>query len=221
MSHSEAVLRVALPCLSFFLLHSLLVTERFKLLALRALGPRLMKGWYRLLYTSVSVLCLAAAIWFILRVPDLYLYSFPRYMGLPMHAVQAASLAFGYLSYRQLRSGEFTGTTQASRFLRGQEPGGDIEGLSGDPLIRKGGYAVVRNPLYLAGILLFAFEPNITRNWLTVSVLSVMYFIWGAYIEEKRMLKRFGSEYRVYMNKVPLLIPRPKAIIGFFRELKG
>lgn len=221
MSHTEAVLRVALPCLAFFLVHSLLVAERSKSLALRALGPRLMQGWYRLFYTAISVLGLITALWFILKVPDIHIYNFAPLIGWPMHAVQAAALAFGYLSYRQLRSGEFTGTAQAGRFLRGQKPGGDIEGLTGDPLLRKGGYAVVRNPLYLTGILVFVFEPNITRSWLTVSVLSVIYFVWGALIEERRMLNRFGNDYRAYMKEVPLLIPRPKALLGWLRELRS
>ena len=223
--HAEAVLRVALLTMAFFALHSLLVTDWFKQLAARAIGPRLMRGWYRFFYTAMSALSLVVCVWLIIRTPDYHIYSFPSWLGWPMHGVRLAGALFGYLSYRQLRSGEFTGTAQALRYLRsktgGQEPAGDIEGLTGEGLIRKGGYMVVRNPLYLAGIVIFAFQPEITRNWFTLSVLSVLYFVWGALIEERRMLSRFGAEYRAYMKEVPLLIPRPAAVLRWLRQLQG
>jgi len=221
MSNAEALLGVALPCIAFFLLHSLLVAGWFKSMALRALGPRVMSGWYRLLYTVVSIASLTVALWFITRIPDHHIYSFPRWIGWPMHALRLGGLLFGYISYRQLRSDEFTGTAQALRFLKGQEPGGDMEGLTGDKLIRDGGYALVRNPLYLAGIIIFIFQPEVTRTWLTVSVLSVGYFVWGALIEEKRMLRRYGEEYRDYMKEVPLLVPRPSDLTRWLRSIRG
>jgi hypothetical protein len=62
MDNAEAVVRAALICLLFFLLHSLLMAERVKTLALGVLGSRLMGGWYRLFYTCLSVSCLIAAI---------------------------------------------------------------------------------------------------------------------------------------------------------------
>jgi len=221
MGDSEAVLRVALITLAFFAIHSLPVTDRFKLLATRVIGSRIMRGWYRFSYTALSVLSLIAALWFIIRTPDRHIYSFPYWAGWPMHGLQLLGLAFGYLSYRQLNSGEFTGSAQVRRYLGGEEPSGDMEGLTGGGLIRKGGYRVVRNPLYLAGIMVFAFEPNITRSWLTVSVLSVMYFVWGAWIEQRRMLGRYGMEYRTYMREVPMLIPRPAAMLRWLRQLWG
>jgi len=219
MSHLEAVLRVALICLAFFTLHSLMVAEWFKSLAARVLGRSLMQGWYRLTYTALSVLSLLICIWLIFRIPDHYIYSFPWWLSWPMHLVQLAALLFGYMSYRQLRTGEFTGRTQAGRYLRGEEQAGDMEGITDEGLTREGGYGVVRNPLYLAGIVVFAFEPDITRNWATLSVLAILYFVWGALIEERRMRSRLGDEYRSYMKDIPLLIPRPRQAWQWLRQL--
>lgn len=216
--HTEAVLRVALISIVFFALHSLLVTDWFKRLAARALGPRLMRGWYRFFYTALSAIILVTCLWFIIKTPDYHIYRFPWWLAWPMHGVQLAGLLFGYLSYKQIRSGEFTGTAQVRRYLRGEDPGGDIEGMTGEGLASDGGYGVVRNPLYFAGIIIFAFQPTITRNWSTVSVLAILYFIWGALIEEKRMLKRYGEDYREYMEGVPLLIPGPRALLGWLKQ---
>jgi len=219
MSHSESVLRVAIICVVFFTLHSLMVAGWFKSLAARALGPRLMRSWYRLTYTALSTLSLLICIWLIFRIPDHYIFGFPWWIAWPMHMVQVAALLFGYLSYRQLRTDEFTGKAQAARYLRGEEPAGDIEGLTEEGLTREGGYGVVRNPLYFAGMVIFAFEPNITRNWATVSVLAILYFIWGALIEEKRMQRRMGDQYISYKKDIPLLVPRPATAWQWLRQL--
>ena len=62
---------------------------------------------------------------------------------------------------------------------------GDAEGITQTRLVKTGVYSLVRHPLYLAGIIIFTFEPNITRNWLAVSILADIYFIFGAFMEEK------------------------------------
>jgi protein-S-isoprenylcysteine O-methyltransferase Ste14 len=45
-------------------------------------------------------------------------------------------------------------------------------------------------------------------------VLADLYFIYGALVEQRRFLGRFGEEYREYMKKVPLLIPKPGILSG-------
>jgi protein-S-isoprenylcysteine O-methyltransferase Ste14 len=221
MGHLEAIVRITSICLVFFSIHSMLVTKRFKSLSERVLGRRVMMGWYRLSFTLISSAVLALCVWLVTEVPDVRIYYLPPWLRWPMHAVQLSALAFGYISYRQLNSDEFTGIAQARRYLTGEDLEGDVEGLSEGGLIRTGGYGVVRNPLYTAGIAMFVFHPHITRSWLTVSVLSVAYFVWGAWIEQKRMIGSFGNVYRDYMKEVPMLMPRPSAVLRWLRALWG
>jgi protein-S-isoprenylcysteine O-methyltransferase Ste14 len=62
--------------------------------------------------------------------------------------------------------------------------------------------------MYLAGIVIFTFNPDITVNGLTITALADLYFLFGVFIEERRFLKTFGSRYREYMKQVPRLMPR-------------
>jgi protein-S-isoprenylcysteine O-methyltransferase Ste14 len=125
-----------------------------------------------------------------------------------MHAVQAAGLVVGLLSFNAVNFLEFVGAAQAWRYVTRRQVAGDMEGITGQRLVKTGMYAVVRHPLYLAGIMIFTFEPNITRNWLAVSALADAYFIYGAFVEERRLIGRFGDEYRRYMKEVPRFLPR-------------
>jgi protein-S-isoprenylcysteine O-methyltransferase Ste14 len=140
-------------------------------------------------------------------VPDEILLLPPLWMKLPFHAMQLLGIVVGAMAFGNLSTGEFVGLSQAARALGGREPEGDEEGLT-QYLVTTGIYARVRHPLYLAGILVFTFNPYITRNWLTVSAMAVIYFLIGAFLEERRLLARFGDEYRRYAERVPRFIPR-------------
>ena len=74
-----------------------------------------------------------------------------------------------------------------------------------------GVFRYVRHPLYL-GALLFYLGLTIATCSLVSFVLLVVIFLFYNYIagyEEKLMLRRFGDEYRDYMEKTGKWIPRP------------
>jgi protein-S-isoprenylcysteine O-methyltransferase Ste14 len=64
----------------------------------------------------------------------------------------------------------------------------------------------------------FTFNPHMTRTWLTVAALADAYFLFGALVEERRLLKRFGAEYAEYRERVPLLVPGPGALLRALRK---
>jgi protein-S-isoprenylcysteine O-methyltransferase Ste14 len=207
MEWYEASARVAAVCAAFALIHSVLVTGAAKNVARRIIGAGFVRAYYRLAYTAVSAITTALAVYLILLVPDVTLLVPPPWLRVPGHAMQLAGIAVGAVAYRNIRIGEFTGLTQAGRRLRHEEQEGDEEGLR-QSLVTTGIYARVRHPLYLAGILIFTFNPYLTRNWLTVSLMADIYFVLGALIEERRLIGRFGREYRRYMERVPRFVPR-------------
>lgn len=203
----EAPALVAAVIAGFAIIHSLLVTGRAKTLAARLFGERAVKAFYRFFHTAISGATTLAAIYLIILVPDKTLLRPPLWVAIPFHLVQLAGVAIGIAAFRHMRLDEFLGIAQAARFLRGQEPQGDEEGLQ-QSLATTGIYAVVRHPQYLAGILIFTFNPYLTRNWLVVCVLADLYFVVGALLEERRLIRRFGEEYRRYMERVPRFVPK-------------
>ena len=83
-----------------------------------------------------------------------------------------------------------------------------------DHLVTTGIYRYMRHPQYL-GFLLIASGMNI--QWITIPTL----LLWPALIvlyyrlakeEDEKMEEKFGEEYRQYKDKVPMFMPRIKAI---------
>lgn len=208
MAWYEAVGLVCLVFFAFALVHSLFVTSFVKGLFKWLLGETLLMGFYRLVYTLFSVATTLLAISLIINIPDAALFRAPPWLGWPMRALQLAGLALGLWSFNAVHPLEFLGLAQAWRYVKHGRVMGDLEGITRDRLVKTGAYAHVRHPLYLAGIMIFTFQPNVTRIWLTVSVLADAYFIFGAFIEERRLIRRFGDKYKAYMREVPRFLPR-------------
>ena len=210
MSSIDAVGLVTAVFLAFGLIHSLCVTGFVKELIRKTLGDIFVKAFYRLIYTAFSAITTAGAAWLVLQIPDITLWRAPLWPMMLMRLIQAGAFVFGALSFRAISPMEFVGVSQAWRYITKHHVAGDIEGMTGKGLVTTGVYSIVRHPLYLAGVIIFTSQPVITRNWLAVQVLADVYFIYGALVEEKRLLKRFGEEYRQYMKRVPRFLPRLK-----------
>ena len=118
-----------------------------------------------------------------------------------MYAAQIVVAAIIFLCVRQTGAGDFLGTAQLSAVNRSQPT-----------LATSGCYAHMRHPLYFYSIIFFVLNPVMTAQWLLLTVFSVMYFIAGGLIEERRLLKTFGDEYRLYQQQVPFLLPALRSI---------
>jgi protein-S-isoprenylcysteine O-methyltransferase Ste14 len=83
-------------------------------------------------------------------------------------------------------------------------------------VIRKGVFNLVRHPIYLgelllyAGLLMFSISLAAAAIWF----LAIIFLHYISRHEEKLLIKRFGEEYRLYMKDVPMWIPRS----GFFLQ---
>ena len=194
--------------LGFALLHSLLATGTLKNLTAEAWGGDNVAVWYRLAYCLVSVVTTVGVAAVIVQVPDVTYVTLPSWMALPLVLLQAASLLFAAAGFRAFSFTEFLGLAQVSRHLRGQDISGDAEGVRHQPLQRLGVYGLVRHPMYAGAMAFFIFSPTYTRTWLIVRALAILYFIVGALIEERRLIKQYEDDYRQYMKEVPRFIPR-------------
>ena len=74
-------------------------------------------------------------------------------------------------------------------------------------LVTSGCYARMRHPLYFYSTIFLALNPVMTGQWLILTLLSLVYFIVGGLIEERRLIALFGDEYRLYQQQVPFMIP--------------
>jgi protein-S-isoprenylcysteine O-methyltransferase Ste14 len=79
------------------------------------------------------------------------------------------------------------------------------------PLIAAGPFAVIRNPLYVGNIALWAgFALAARLLWLVPAIVVVLAVEYHAIVrwEEERLEARFGDEYRAYAARVPRWLPR-------------
>ena len=194
--------------LLFALIHSITVSGWFKRLCQKVLGEIFMRVWYRFLYSLVSGSTAAIAFYLIYQTPDRAIWIGPLWFRWLMHAIQIVGLVLGVRAFEHLDTWEFMGFTQVWRYLMKGEVNGNIEGLTQQELVTTGVYGIVRHPMYLAGIIIFTFEPNITKNGLTVTVLADLYFLFGSFIEERRFIRAFGDQYKEYRERVPRLVPK-------------
>jgi protein-S-isoprenylcysteine O-methyltransferase Ste14 len=193
---------------AFALIHSITVTQWFKRWCRSAFGDTFMRVWYRFLYTCVSGITAAIAVYLIAQVPDRVLWIAPSWLRWVMHGIQLAGIIFGVQVFQYLDKWEFMGFRQVWRYVTRREVAGNSEGLTDRELVTTGVYGIVRHPLYVAGIVIFTFSPHITVNGLTITVLADLYFLFGMFIEERRFEKIFGDQYREYIKKVPRMVPR-------------
>lgn len=172
--------------LLFALLHSLLAMPRIKD-KLRHLP------WYRLFYNLLSLVLFGWMMmaWQSTRV----LYLVPGIANLLMQALQLLTLIAMLLCLRQTGLGNFLG-------LQREAANNDEE------LCTNGCHALVRHPLYLLGLLFFLLNPVMTTRWLTLSVLGTAYMLFGAKLEEQRLMIKHGERYARYQRNVPFLLPR-------------
>jgi protein-S-isoprenylcysteine O-methyltransferase Ste14 len=207
----------ALAFLVFALLHSITVSSAFKGFVAKFAGERWMRAWYRLAFTVFSFVTAFAAAYIIWTQPDTTFFTPPWYVSWPAHAVQLAGVFIMFEAMRPFSAGYFSGWKQASEYLKTGRTGGDIEGIADNTLVTTGVYGLVRHPMYLAGIMIFLFEPVITANNLALRAFAVAYFIWGGYIEERRFAPAFGDAYQEYRRKVPMY----NLIAGLIRKTRN
>jgi len=81
-----------------------------------------------------------------------------------------------------------------------------------------GVYGIVRHPMYLGGMVMFFSHIFFGQNW--IIAISTLVGVYSCYLlirsEDQQNIKKFGDEYKPYMQKVP----RMNFIVGIIRLLR-
>ncbi|MDD2309993.1 MAG: NnrU family protein [Desulfuromonadaceae bacterium] len=190
-----------MPDVALFLLRFSLFAVLHSLFAIPSLKQRFtgrsghLRRFYRLYYNVASLLLFAWVMAAFRNVTVLYVV--PGVWSLMLYFMQVVFLAVLAVCVRQTGAAAFLGIKEQS-----------LNGVKISRLVTDGWYRVVRHPLYLFSMLFLLSNPVISSRWLALTLVSAVYFLAGALLEEKRLLLEFGSEYLAYKHAVPFMIPR-------------
>ncbi len=74
------------------------------------------------------------------------------------------------------------------------------------PLVMDGVLKIVRHPWYSGGIAII-WARDVTAAVLVTNVILTLYFIVGAFLEERRLVRQYGALYQRYQSKVDMFLP--------------
>ena len=206
--------RVALVCVLWAIVHSLLASKQAKDLAGRVAGPRYRDGLYRAAYNAQSVVLSAWAVRWFLRQPDRELYRATPPLSWLLRAGQVASLGVLFSGIRVIGVLDFAGLKPLWSLIAGREPRRDPE-AQGPPIGAGGEMAAVRafrftrHPGNLGALGFFLLFPRMTENRAVLAALVALYVVLGSAHEEYRLRAAYGAPFERYRRKVPFLVPRP------------
>ncbi|MGW8322799.1 MAG: methyltransferase family protein [Thermodesulfobacteriota bacterium] len=202
---------VLITVAAFFLfaaVHSTCAADRVKQWNAGLFGKTFVQKYFRFLYMVLSLGTTLGCFAWIRSLPDVELFRLPTALAYFFRLIQLGALAFILSCFEVINFREFSGFTQVLHPETDEAQRRDLEGIRHRPIERKGPYRYMRHPMYAGALLIFVFSPDYSRNWLAVRVLAILYLFYGMWIEERRLVERYGEEYRSYQRDVPPLIPR-------------
>jgi len=181
-------------------MHSLLIDFRVTDFIHQQL-PRLIR-YYRMLYNGVSLLTLVPLALFTRLVGGEVVFGWQGRTVLCRTLLLAAALALflagakrydlrHFLGLRQLQSGE-------GQLLLSDSPDFSETGVFG----------MTRHPWYLGSLLLiWSMLPQYPLSAFLAAVVLSIYIVVGTFLEERKILARYGDAYRYYQQRVSMLFP--------------
>lgn len=176
--------------------HSVTASHFFKDMVRGMVGVSGMR-LYRLGYNVFSVVSFAPILYLVWTLPKQPLYDVPVPWRYAMMGGQAVSLLLLFAAFLQTDALSFVGLSQL--FGAGEQAPGQ--------LVTRGLYRVVRHPLYTFSMAFLWLSPSVSQNSFALYLGVTLYFVIGAYFEERKLLRDFGDAYAEYKRRTPMLIP--------------
>lgn len=199
------VLQTAVIVVLFFLFaysHTWLASNKIKKSIAEKLGGKI--AFYRLFYNFSSLLFFSV-FYFLSPKPDVIVYDLHYPLDIITFALQVLSLIGLIWSARTIDMMEFLGFRQIKRYLNGSYITDDLD--EKQILKVEGAFKFVRHPIYFFSILFLGLRPTMSLFYLVMFICIVIYFYAGSIYEEKKLIEKFGDEYKEYQKNVPRMIP--------------
>jgi protein-S-isoprenylcysteine O-methyltransferase Ste14 len=156
--------------------------------------------FYRLFFNVVAALTLIPVVLFASSARTEPIFSWDGYMRIIQVILIGISALLFLLGARRYDARQFIGLKQI-------RDGTSNKAIThAGELDTSGVLAVTRHPWYLASILTIWARP-LDISAILVNVILTCYLIAGTYLEERKLVREFGDQYRAYQKRVSILIP--------------
>lgn len=184
-------------------LHSVLAALRTKALARHWVGA-IADRWYRALFNVFAFVSLLPVLALPALLPDVEWYRIPAPWVYATMVVQGAAGIMLAITVVQTDALTFVGLRQLLQGTGRSRP---------ENLVVTGFYRWMRHPLYTGSLVFLWLTPVMTRNLAALYLGFTAYFILGAVLEERKLLKLFGEAYAEYQTQTPMFFPSVRALL--------
>jgi protein-S-isoprenylcysteine O-methyltransferase Ste14 len=177
--------------------HSALISTSVTNLAGKKLGSKF--KFYRIAYNTFSFISLLFILWFASNHKGQELFSFQGMWQLIRFIVFIAGmylLIAGAKAYDLL---SFLGFRQIKEDI-------SFKTLNNGELNTSGILSIIRHPWYTATFLILWIRDIHMAN-IIINVVFSVYLIIGCQLEEKKLIREFGDQYKDYQKSVSMLFP--------------
>ena len=198
----QTIVPILLALIGFGMVHSIMAAQPVKRWAQARMGSRVYEGFYRLVYTLVSLVTFAPIWLWIALHPGPTMWRVSGTLAWALNGARALSLVALYLAGRSFDLWRFVGLRQAQAYFSG-----DPLPLPPEPFVQQGMYGLVRHPIYLFSAIYLWAQPTMHAAGLALAFGATIYFLVGGWLEEERMARELGPVYAEYRRRVPFIIP--------------
>jgi methanethiol S-methyltransferase len=189
---------IALLWVLWCALHSTLITKTVTDYMKQKLGYQY--RFYRLFYNIVSLVTFAPLLYYSISHRGPLVFRWEGSLIIVKYFLLTMSICLFVAGARHYSVSQFLGihqirTGQTDRTLSEYDTFDTSSILS-----------VIRHPWYTGGIMIIWSSDVYLSSLLNNIVISV-YFVVGAFLEERKLLLEFGDKYREYQKNVSMLIP--------------
>jgi protein-S-isoprenylcysteine O-methyltransferase Ste14 len=156
--------------------------------------------FYRLSFNLIAILTLIPVVVAAYSVKTPAIFQWEGYMRI------GQVLLLGLAVWFFIRGGRHYDIRQMIGIKQISDGTADMAITETGELDTSGVLGMTRHPWYLATmIIIWARQMDVSA--IIVNVIFTAYLIVGTYLEEKKLVREFGENYRNYQKKVPMLIP--------------
>lgn len=189
---------LALSWVVYFVIHSVLASLPMKTWVANRF-PRCMP-WYRLFFNALASILILIPLYLTFTAPGEPVWAWHGGWFYLANGIALLTVSGFLYSLRYYDGAEFIGLRQ----LRDREQRvEDQETFQLSPLHR-----YVRHPWYSLGLIII-WTRDMPPAMLLTAICATLYFVIGAYLEERKLVVYYGDVYRQYQIRVPALIPLP------------